>query len=67
MASSFLKFASWMRSHGVSNFPDPSTTANAGLVFRGVVFPVGPSFNLQSPAFEQAQAACGRGPLAGGG
>jgi hypothetical protein len=62
-----LAWAQCVRKHGVPTFPDPSTTANAGLIFRGVVFPVGPSFNLQSPAFEQAQAACGRGPLARGG
>jgi hypothetical protein len=51
----------------VPNFPDPSTTATAGLTFRGVVFPVGPSFNVQSPAFKEAQAACGFGPSGRGG
>jgi len=30
------------------------------------VFPVGPGFNPQSPAFKQAQAACGGGPSGGG-
>jgi hypothetical protein len=61
-----LAWAQCVRKHGVPNFPDPSTTATQGLVFRGVVFPVGPGFNIQSPAFKQAQAACGRGPLARG-
>lgn len=62
-----LAWARCVRKHGVPNFPDPSASAHAGLVFRGVVFPVGPEFNLQTPAFKQAQAACGRGPLAGQG
>jgi hypothetical protein len=49
------------------NFPDPSSTAHAGLFFRAVVFPVGPEFNVQAPGFKEAQATCGRGPLAGKG
>ena len=58
-----LTWAQCIRKHGVPNFPDPSTNgATAGLVFRGVVFPVGPGFNPQSPAFKQAQSACGFGP-----
>jgi hypothetical protein len=62
-----LVWADCVRKHGVPNFPDPSTTAQAGLSFRGVVFPVGPEFNIQSPAFKQAQAACGFGPGGGKG
>jgi hypothetical protein len=63
-----LKWAQYVREHGVPNFPDPSTNSNQpGLFFRGVVFPVGPDFNPQSPAFQHAQASCGRGPLASGG
>ena len=62
VTADLLKFATCMRSHGVPNFPDPSTSATAGLEFRGVVFPVGPDFDPQSPAFKQAQAACGIGP-----
>ena len=58
-----LAWAQCIRSHGVPNFPDPSTTANFGLsVGGGVVFPIGPTFSPQSPAFKQAQAACGFGP-----
>jgi hypothetical protein len=58
-----LAWAQCIREHGVPNFPDPSTSSSTpGLVFRGVVFPVGPSFNPQSPAFKQAQTACGFGP-----
>jgi hypothetical protein len=63
-----LSWAHCIRAHGVPNFPDPSTNSSQpGLFFRGVVFPVGPDFNPQSPAFTQAQALCGRGPLANGG
>lgn len=62
-----LVWADCVRKHGVPNFPDPSSTAQAGLSFRGVVFPVGPEFNIQSPAFKQAQAACGFGPGGGKG
>jgi hypothetical protein len=57
-----LAWAQCVRKHGVPNFPDPSTRATAGFMFRGVAFPVGPSFNPQSPAFKQAQSACGIGP-----
>jgi hypothetical protein len=55
-------WAECLRKHGEPGFPDPSTSARSGLVFRGIVFPVGAQFNFQSPAFEQAQAACGFGP-----
>ena len=44
-----LAWAQCIRKHGVPNFPDPSTSANRGLVFRGLVFAVGPGFNPQSP------------------
>ena len=58
-----LAWAQCIRKHGVPDFPDPSTSgATAGLFFRGVVFPVGPDFNPQSPAFQQAQSSCGSGP-----
>ena len=57
-----LAWAQCIRKHGVPNFPDPSTSANVGLAFRGLVFPVGAGFNPDSPAFKQAQAACGIGP-----
>jgi hypothetical protein len=61
-----LTWAQCIRKHGVPNFPDPSTSGNqAGLFFRGVVFPVGPDFNPQSPAFQHAQSACGMGPSGG--
>jgi hypothetical protein len=43
-----LEFSQCMRTHGVSNFPDP--TAN------GLQLPAG--VNTQSPAFKSAQQAC---------
>jgi hypothetical protein len=63
-----LAWAECVRKHGVPNFPDPSYSANSSapsLVFRGLQFQVGPNFDPRSPAFRQAQAACGFGP--GGG
>lgn len=49
-----LQFATCMRSHGVSNFPDPS----AGGAVR--IQATGPNaVNPQSPAFQAAQKACG--------
>ena len=61
-----IKFADCMRSHGVPNFPDP--TSGGG----GVKIPLGSGVNPQSPAFQSAQKACskllpgggpGRGPV----
>jgi hypothetical protein len=43
-----LEFSNCMRSHGVTNFPDPPAT--------GLQLPVG--VNAQSPAFKSAQQAC---------
>ena len=62
-----LVWAQCVRKHGEPNFPDPSTTARTGLSFHGVVFPVGPAFDPQTPAFKEAQAACGFGPGGGKG
>ena len=49
-----LKLAECMRKHGVPNFPDPTNGA------RG---PNGPDLNTDSPAFQAASAACGRGSV----
>jgi hypothetical protein len=46
-----LSFARCMRSHGVSQFPDP--TANGGINFNDV-----PGASPSSPAFKAAQTAC---------
>jgi hypothetical protein len=57
--SQFLAFSRCMRTHGVSNFPDPS--ANGGI-------DIGRSSGINpfSPAFRAAQSTCGR-LLPGGG
>jgi len=48
-AGSFLAFSQCMRSHGVTNFPDPSSHG-------GLQLPTG--FNTQAPSFKAAQTAC---------
>lgn len=63
-----LQLSQCMRAHGLATFPDPTTTqpnpaASGGrpslALGRGGVFLVLPSsINPQSPAFEQAAAAC---------
>jgi hypothetical protein len=50
-----LKFSQCMRTHGVPNFPDPVFAAN-GMIGIGI----GKGNNPSSPAFQQAQQACGR-------
>lgn len=64
--SQALEFSKCMRSHGVSNFPDPSTGGG------GVQLSIGPGsgINPRSPAFQSAQASCkhlmpGGGPGSG--
>lgn len=59
-----LKFASCMRTHGVSNFPDPSTSGG------GIQIKLSAGLKPFSPAFQAAQKACqkllpGGGPGAG--
>jgi len=58
-----LKMAECMRSHGVSNFPDPQIEVAPGGHGVGVRIGVGggpgSGLNPQSPAFERAQQACG--------
>ena len=49
-----VKFAACMRSHGVSNFPDPD--ASGKLTIDAVAN--GSSIDTQSPAFTQAVSAC---------
>jgi hypothetical protein len=62
-ASAGIKFAGCMRSHGVSNFPDPSSGKG------GIQITPGSGVNPQSPAFQSAQKACTKflpGPPSGG-
>jgi hypothetical protein len=60
LAASGIKFADCMRSHGVPNFPDP-TTSGGGLSIK-----IGSGINPASPSFQAAQSAC-RKLLPGGG
>jgi hypothetical protein len=48
-----LKFSSCMRAHGVSGFPDPTSTG-------GLLLKAGPGSGIdpRSPAFQSAQQAC---------
>jgi hypothetical protein len=57
-----LQFASCMRSHGVTNLPDP-TMSNGGSHFS---IRIGSGINPASPTFQAAQKACGK-LLPGGG
>jgi hypothetical protein len=52
--SQALAFSNCMRSHGVSNFPDPGSSGG------GVQIQIGPSsgVNPQAPAFQSAQRSC---------
>ncbi len=52
--SQALAFSKCMRSHGVSNFPDPSTSGG------GVQLSISPSsgINTEAPAFQAAQQSC---------
>jgi hypothetical protein len=55
----FLAFSQCMRSHGLPNFPDPSSGG-------GIKITPGSGINLASPAFKAAQSAC-RKLMPGGG
>jgi hypothetical protein len=55
-AGAAFKYASCMRSHGVSGYPDPQVTTNpGGSVAIGIAGQSGPG---ASPAFQSAQKAC---------
>jgi hypothetical protein len=55
-----VQFADCMRSHGVSNFPDPSAGG-------GIKIPNGSRIDPQSPAFRSAQGQCSKYLPGGGG
>lgn len=68
-----LQIAKCMRSHGISGFPDPTTTPpsnpadySAVIGRNGVFLAVPTSVDTQSPAFKQAATACNFGPRGGG-
>ncbi|HEX4108189.1 MAG TPA: hypothetical protein VHX88_08650 [Solirubrobacteraceae bacterium] len=53
-----------MRSHGISNFPDPTTPAGGGVTFQ-IDAGRGSDLSQRSPAFQAADRAC-RSLLAAG-
>jgi hypothetical protein len=64
-----LAVSACMRKHGISGFPDPSTSppsssaANSGIIGSGGYYLAIPkSIDTGSPAFERAAAACKFGP-----
>jgi hypothetical protein len=64
-----LQTAECMRAHGITDFPDPQTgsppsSANFSAVMgvNGAFLAIPNSINMQSPAFNQAAAACHFGP-----
>ncbi|MGP8206914.1 MAG: hypothetical protein ACLQVK_12840 [Acidimicrobiales bacterium] len=52
-----LKYAKCMRSHGLSDFPDPSVMPNGGIGFSLQGGP-GSDLNPSSPQFQSAKQAC---------
>jgi hypothetical protein len=60
-----LKFSQCMRSHGISDFPDPQTLPGGGIGIRiGGPGQGSSGLNPQSPQFQAAQEAC-QGKLGG--
>jgi hypothetical protein len=64
-----LKVSHCMRSHGISGFPDPTTSPpssfggySAVLSQDGAVLAIPTSVDERSPAFRQAATACNFGP-----
>jgi hypothetical protein len=63
--ANMLKVAQCMRRHGITGFPDPTTTVpslhGAGEItdMNGVIFAFPPSVDTQSPDFVRAAGACG--------
>lgn len=53
-----LKFSACMRSHGVTNFPDPTFSGGGARIQLHAG--AGGGLDPNSPAFKSAQAACGR-------
>jgi hypothetical protein len=65
--TSLTKYSECMRSHGVSGFPDPSTTGQGDNSFGidGYNFNLPAGMDTQSPAYESATKTCQ--PLVAGG
>lgn len=58
-----LKFARCMRSHGITNFPEPSQNSSGGVTFNAGS---GSGVDTSSPQYQSAMQAC-RSDLPGGG
>lgn len=59
----FLALSRCMRSHGVPDFPDPTTGGGVGIVLPHVG--PGSDLNPDNPAYKRANKACqGLGPVA---
>jgi hypothetical protein len=69
-----LAISTCMRAHGITDFPDPTTTPpppssgnySAVMGRNGVFLAIPSNININSPAFEKAGAACHFGPGPGG-
>ncbi|MGH2887419.1 MAG: hypothetical protein ACRDPA_32760, partial [Solirubrobacteraceae bacterium] len=68
-----LRTSECMRAYGVTDFPDPQSGSppsspagySAIMGVPGAFLAIPSSINTQSPAFEQAAAACNFGPRGG--
>jgi hypothetical protein len=58
--SAKLHFSECMRSRGVSNFPDPSSSPPSGPVSTVFGIAIPSNINLQSPAFQSALQSCAK-------
>jgi len=65
-STSLVKYSECMRSHGVPDFPDPSTTQGPNAFgLDGYNFNLPANLNTQSPAYQSADETC-RNRLGGG-
>ncbi len=61
-----VKFAQCMRSHGITDYPDPTVGAN-GAISTSIRAGQGSNLNPNNPQFQKAQKACGIGGKGGSG
>ncbi len=57
MLANALKFATCMRSHGITEYPDPTATPGGGIK-QSIRSRAGSNLNPNNPLFQQAQKAC---------
>jgi len=63
-----LEVSACMRKHGISGFPDPSTSPSSSAGSSGIIgnggyyLAIPSSIDTSSPVFERAAAACSFGP-----